>query len=753
MSRDWGLRCRHGAGPMIGAYYDSAFAAAQARGLPIETAAEHAATAFLDGKPARQGKRQCSGAERHAAFWASHFLRALPASAWRQESLGLALVRYLGQDRIAHPEIVAHVAMLAPDVLQQAARHAGLVLRQDSLRWREIEALADSEPEAFSEFVQVFRIFKQAHQLRVDDVERLRQPLATLTPLDLLTYASLHAFEHLLPDLLENRSVPEAPDTQEVWDAVEGILTWKLATCDAASLRLTDMAIAASLRQHLTPFLFPSAEAPRQDLYAAFIALLNAQIELNAFINRSAEAFSYDDGIRFVRQGERLEIIEVDAQARAAWRSDGDKLGRLHQYWLYRGMDALMASPELLAMVSPAHLEANLQAFAKAMGTRLRLQEVYGVAEQVRTEAGSSVDVFRALLATELMTAFYIEDFLRPYHQHLQQFGHPWLALGRLAFGGLLQPEMQNRFPITCSDRAAKIARIAPWTATAEHPQGQAQAAQAILDFWTSDWGALAERLRQGDATLRPRWQERPVLKMGRHLFQLPWMMAVQNNATAAVNNLRRLGARRGEARDETRRIEAGLGALFEQRGFRVLVGHEFPAGMGDEADAGEIDLLCALEGHLLVLELKSTYQRRSMKDAWMHRTSTLRKAGWQLHRKVPAVRQALLHDASLRQALALPPETEPAITGWIVDTSIEWDHQAFRGFLKVSLEEIQIALRDDRRWLNDPEGLFRATGVGDAGTRTDTCAEPIDTLYPEGFSARKFIELVESAAVWTVTA
>ncbi len=68
---------------------------------------------------------------------------------------------------------------------------------------------------------------------------------------------------------------------------------------------------------------------------------------------------------------------------------------------------------------------------------------------------------------------------------------------------------------------------------------------------------------------------------------------------------------------------------LFEQRGFRVLVGHEFPAGLGDEEDAGEIDLLCALEGHLPVLELKSTYQRRSMKDAWIHRTSTLRKAGW----------------------------------------------------------------------------------------------------------------------------
>ncbi len=688
---------------MIGTYYDTVFAAAQARGLPIETAADYAASAFLDGKPARQGK--CSGAGRHAAFWASGFLCTLPVQAWQQESLGLAL--------------------------------------------------ADSQPEAFSEFVQVFRIFKQAHRLRVDETERLRQPLASLTPLDLLTCANLYAFESLLPDLLEGRSVPDAPDAQEVWDAVEAILAWKLATCDAASLRLTDTAITASLRQHLIPFLFPSSEAPglRNDLYAAFAALLEAQIELGAFINRSAEAFSYDDGIRFVRQGERLEIMEVDAQARAAWRSDDDKLNRLHQYWLYRGMDELMASPELLALASPAHLEANLQAFAKTMGTWLRLQEVYGIAEQVRTDTGSSVDVFRALLVTELMTAFYIEDFLRPYHQHLQQFGHPWLALGHLAFGGLLQPEMQNRFPIIWSDRAAKIARITPWTATVEHPQGEARAAEAILDFWTSDWSVLVERLREGDAALRPRWQERPVLKIGRHLFQLPWMMAVQNNATAAVNNLRRLGARRGEVRDETRRIETRLGALFEQRGFRVLVGHEPPADVGDDADAGEVDLLCALEEHLFVLELKSTYQRRSVKDAWMHRTSTLRKAGWQLHRKVPAVRHALRHDAALRQALALPPEAEPEVTAWIVDTSIEWDHQAFRGFLKVSLAGVQIALRDDRRWLNDPEGLFRAVSVGDAATRADIGAEPTDTLYPDGFSARQFIEVVESAAVWTGTA
>ena len=482
------------------AYYDTLLATAQAQGLSATTAADHVASAFLDSKPARQGKRTWTAVARQAAFWSSSFLRTLPSGAWRQESLVLALARYMGQDHFACPSIVAHVAALAPKAVQSAARYSGLVLRQDSPRWREVEVLADAQPAAFGEFVQIFRIFKQAHQVRVAEVEHLRQHLVDLTPLDLLAYASLYAFEHLIPNLLEGRLAHEGPDARETWDAIEDILAWKLATCDPANLRLSDHAIGASLGQHLSPFLFPSREgpAPRHDLYGAFGALIDAQVELNGFIVRSAEAFSYDDGIRFVRQGERLEIIETDDNARAAWHRDGEKLTRLHQYWLYRGMEALMASPEMLALVSPAHFEANLQAFAKALGTRLRLQEVYGVAEHVQTDSGSQVDVFRALLATELMSALFIEDFLRPYHQHLQQFDHPWLALGQLAFGGLLQTDMQNRFPITWSDKAAKIARITPWTASAAHPQGQARAAEAILDFWTSDWIALANGCAKG---------------------------------------------------------------------------------------------------------------------------------------------------------------------------------------------------------------------------------------------------------------
>ena len=234
---------------------------------------------------------------------------------------------------------------------------------------------------------------------------------------------------------------------------------------------------------------------------------------------------------------------------------------------------------------------------------------------------------------------------------------------------------------------------------------------------------------------------------MGRYLFQLPWMVAMQNNASAAINNLRRIGARRTQAGEETRRIEQFLAERLEERGFRVCVNYQ-PARTTED-DPGEVDLICARDGQVVVLEIKSTFVRRSMKDAWLHKTTTLRKAGLQLRRKVEAVQVALNADVGMVAALGLGAGVAiPPIRGWIVDTSIEHDHEMFAGFMKVSLEEILIALRDDRHLLNDPEGLFSAEHV-DLGAGALPERPVPATLYPSGFSVDCFVDAIEQQAVW----
>lgn len=728
---------------MITSFYDTHFKSLIDRDVFSLTAAESTATTYLDGKPALRGKHKITRAERHAAFWSSNFLTTLPAQTWNSETMMLALAQYMGQERVSNTAMLASVAAFAPDVLIRAVRCSGLVLTQHSPRRTELDQLAASSP-AIAELCRILDIFDAAHRERRSTVFMWQSMLAELSPLELLSYASLYAFEHWVPARF-NKAEPSAnthANGSEDWDAVNDIFLWKLANCTDESTRLTDAVIGPALAKHLSPFLFPSLGGPpaRHDLREAFANLVAAQMELNSFVTQSADAFSYDHSIEFVRVGKRLEIHELDAAARAEWQRNNRKLSALHHYWYYRAMDGFVnAGMATKRFGSPENHELNQAAYVRALSTQLQLTDVYGVSDVVTNDAGESLPLFQALLSLDLMNAFFQRDFLETYVRHLHSTNNWAMALSMLAFNGL-RDNHQNRFPFTWSGRDEKVAKMVGWTVTTEHPRGNPRHAAAIVDFWTSDWSKLAKQLRDGTAGLKPDLLERTFLKMGQTLVQLPWVVGLQNNSTAAINNLRRLGTRRGEVGDETQRIEAQLGALLEMRGFTVALNWNPP--MGHDCNAGEVDVICALDDRVLVLEVKSTYLRRSQQDAWQHKITTLRKAGHQLKRKVAAVELSLTSESDLRQRLGLEEREGPiSATGWIVDTSIECDHQRFNSFLKVSVEELLIALRDDRHLLSDPDGVFEQ--------RLDDGYAKLQSLYPAGFDALRFLEVIEMQMVW----
>lgn len=717
----------------MSSYYASLFRRQIQSGESVQTAADSIAIAYLDGKPSAQGKHKTTRRTRDEEFWGLAALLEIPATVWKSESMTLALARYFGQETTSNPGLLFRIAQTCPDVICRAVRYSGLVLRQQSVRKLELDLIAN-QSSPIAEMCSVLSIFDQAHRQRLALLERCRSRLAELNAFEILLYASLYAFEHLVPidsgrPTAEQSGIP-LPDL--VWDAVNDILVWKLEVKPEDELILNDSVIAQSISQHISPFLFPSrnGQEPREDLIEAFVALLYAQIELNEFISRSADSFSYDDSIRFVRRGTELAIEEIDQTSSGAWQRDGQKLDMLHQYWLRRAVEMFDTSNMAGKIVGrPENHAQNAAAYVKAIRSQLRLNEVYGVADTLDSPSGEPVNLFQALLSLEMMSALFASDFLAKYKTERQKTGHWASALGGLALSGMANG--QNRLPLTWSDRSVKVDRIVGWTVSPAIPNGSGRMAAAILDLWTNDLTQLALRLKSADAGSTPELFERPVLKFGQCLVQLPWVVGMQNNSSAAINNLRRLGARRGEVRAETQRIENNLAELLQSRGFRVTVNW---TPEQQYANAGEVDLICLRDRHILVVEVKSTFLRRSQRDAWIHATSTLRKAGQQLQRKVDAVRHAVATDSSLSQALEIT-STQPgfSIQGWIVDTSIECDHERFSGFLKISLEELMIALRDERHLLQD----------------ADDTHKPEYTLFPSGFTADRLIEVIEGQLVW----
>jgi len=286
---------------------------------------------------------------------------------------------------------------------------------------------------------------------------------------------------------------------------------------------------------------------------------------------------------------------------------------------------------------------------------------------------------------------------------------------------------------MTWSEEEEKIRRIKGWTVSEEHPLGSADSAKAILKFWSNDLKALSQQLKQQPGMSAPRLYEQPFYKVGRYSFQFPWVGAQQNNLTAVINNLRRVNARRADVLAETQRVERALAESLRQRGFAVEVGYRPPAT--EEDDAGEVDLICQRDGVLLLMEVKSGYIRSTTHEIWLHRTNTLRKAAWQLRRKRIAVARALVTDQDLRFRLGYNGQCpEAVLRAWIVDTSIELDGQSVDGFRVVSRETLEVILRDEKQLLRSVD-QFEEDGR--------------DSLFPGGFTAGRFMAVVESDELW----
>ena len=712
---------------------------------------------YLDEKPAQKVKKKLGKTNRDAALWKSIFWSEVSPIVFETEIFSLALARYLRQKAFTQDGLLQRIFKCSPNSLCDAIKYSQVFLFPEHPRWQEVETLNMQNDTNFRPFLNACRALEEERRNLRQHIQTREEAFEKFSVLELLVYASLYTFKHLLVD---EQSVKDAETSQRQMEALNQILIQKLKQSAPENFRLTEHSLGESLKEHMAPFLFPQqndiAHSRRCEyLLNAFEQLLSAHLALNYFETNILDCFSFDKDSLFRFDRKKLVVDYENTPDSIHWDENGKKLNTLRRYWFFRGQKDLFLSGRMGEQFGrPENTDLNCLAYTKALRTLLELQEVYGLDQEITVAGGVAINLFRLLYSLELMSVFYRRDFILAFEEKYLRTGHWQAALAQLAMDGLVNG-MENRFPITFAEQDAKIERIRSWTVSDTHPQGSKKKAKIILDFWTNDLSVQAKQLRQQGQNLFPELTERPILKIGRYLFTLPWLMFNQDNATSAINNLRRIGKHRKERQAETRRIEIRLAELFESHGFRVVSNYEPPKKF--LPDAGEIDLICARDGHLFIFEIKSGYLRKTLKDAWLHKTNTLRKAGLQLIRKKKAVLHELEMRSSLMQELEL--QTCPVdgyIHSWILDTSLEYDHEYFSDFLKVSIQEVRIALRDERHLLRaaerfSPEEKLSVSTSLDAEIFYDELLQkqPSDLLYPDSFSAERFVYVIENGLVW----
>lgn len=663
--------------------------------------------------------------------WLDRATALAAAPFWRDAEIvnaskisALALSRILRHEGAISTELLEHLSHSAPGILRWAIRYSKLFTRSDSELWKLLRERTQGEE--WRIFIGVCDRLLEQLQPFDEQIQRANKQLGYLSLLETLSYLSVLAYERLIPRGIDDPA-------EDYWRVYNHIISDKLRTCSDEDFNLNEVRLGQSLKQHMSPIIFPSPAITQEcvdniEAFAVLIAATKERIDYEG----SIDWFCFDPECRYQLVPGKPVIYNETEYGTRTWRHTEQKYQALWRYWMNRGtrefIDRGMAETQI---GNKENHELNTLAYIKAVRSELQLQEIYGLDGEIELAGGGRARLFQTLLSSELHSAFFQSNYVQPFQKHYAEFGIVSKALSKLAFNGLVNGE--NRFPMTWAEGDQKVKRTTGWTVCREYPQGSSLAAKAILDFWTSDLKELSNGLKKQPQLPVPTLYERPFYKIGRYNFQFPWVVAQQNNLTAVVNNLRRIGARRTGRKMETHRIELRLADQLRQRGFTVVVGYQ--PEHTDQEDPGEVDLICYRDGLALLLEVKSGYIRSNVREIWLHRTNTLRKAAYQLGRKRVAVEAALKRDELLRKKLECSDINKGIrLHAWIVDSSIELDQHWVDGFLVVSLESLHVILRDECQLLVDTELIPQQVN---------------DTMFPDGFSAARFFKVVEAGEIW----
>lgn len=703
-------------------YYENVYQAELKRLEKPYLAVDECIQHFLDQRPSN-GKKY-SNKDRAIAFSSSSFLRDIEAMT-SAKRISLALAKVLQyEDAISHDQL-SFLASNTPDVLRWAIRYSRLFIREDSVLWLQLKANhGDREWEKFFYVCNELNAVLKPFKTRIDELE---SKLSSLNLISFFSYLSVLAYEKLTNDVQLVRH-------QHIYHR---IVLNRLRKSTPQDFAITEMSIAMSLKSDLSPIIFPSSDgvAHCQENLSLFSELIYATGELLDYED-SINWFSFDEECGYTDQPFKSVIFNVSDQGSIEWQKTNKKLRLLWNYWMRRAVDEFIIRGLYEPQIGSAeNHDFNQLAYMKAIRSELMLKEVYGFADKLETDSGVQIDLFKFMLFAELNSVFFQKDYIDEFKSiYATTNGSLFQSLSMLAFNGLVNG-MQNRFPMTWSTLENKVNGLVGWSMSPEFPQGNKNITKAIIDSWTVDLKELAS----DNATIIPRLNERPYYKIGSYLFQFPWVVGLQNNANSAVNNLRRVGARRKNIQKETNRIEQHVGDLLRQKGMNVVCGYHPKFTEGQE-NPGEIDVIAYADDVLLLIEVKSGYIRSSQQEAWLHKAGTLRKAAWQLRRKESALKDALLLDTNLRNQLNFQHNEIPRIfKSWIVDTSLEFDGKEIDGYFVTGLETMIIALRDEKSFLNDFVEM----------TEDEVPSEQGMSLYQQSFSIKEFMRVIESDLVW----
>lgn len=611
-------------------------------------------------------------------FFQSNFIQYLQQSHLQTDDWQWVLSQYFRFGKIDN-NLLEFFLNLDEENTIFSIRLSGIINNSEHLSWQNIKHHQKNYSK-LNEFIQTVEYLnKQYQEIRNKYLEIKKK--WQWTHFDVIIFSSLYLWEVLITQYGKNEITipyqidPTTPIKNEyLFDAIHHLIT----NAYKSRKTLTDKIIGLYLKNKMSPFLYGEGltelKLIEYDDFKQFIAF---KIELDLFDDFVFNVFSFNKTTRYTL----INGVLNHQSSEKDYDYYAEKFTILNFYWKWRGIKYINKDLEndinFLRLDRGKNFIGNMDAFLNTHSTMMLLKEIYGI-DKITINT-NEYNIFDTLFAMNMQQKFYQKAFVDVFLDiSKKERLHPFQVLGVMAMQGIMT--MENRFPFAFGWKKDKSKRMSDWITNLEiSKKERVRQMSDILEFWTAN----LNHKNEGS------YIEKPLYQLDDLIIEFPQRIAQQNIYGGIVNYLRKLHKNRDTLKDETNSMEKSLAELFMQKQFKVFCQY-----MPNDNTVGEIDLIVVDNQTVLIIELKSTFLKTNLKEAYQYQNFTLKKASYQLDRKLKYIQDNY-------QEFTDKPFDKVKFYSWIVDTTLEADHERFNQHLKISLEELIIYLKGHQNFMN----------------------------------------------------
>lgn len=613
-------------------------------------------------------------------FFQSSFIQNLTKSNLQDDDWQWALSQYFRFGNIDE-NLLKFFLDLDEENTVFSVRLSGIINNPEHSSWNSIKNQKTSY-QKLNDFIEVVDCLNQQYQELQDNFLTIKKKWQW-THIDTIIFSSLYLYEIVLTqDDYYEIKIPYLGNQLVIKETVFIALNDIITQSYRDRRPLKDKTFLFFLRDKLSPFLFSeNIDEKRMREYDDFKNIIAEKIKIINFQEAIIDNLSYEKNIDFYTDNGEVKLSLHNSHS--SYDFYREKFMVLQLYWKWRGIQLYKNNKDFdieqdarFQMLNKGeNFYINLEAYLDTQSAIMLLKEIYGIETIIINN--NKYEVFDTLFAIIMQQKFHQYYFAQEFLYKLYNTNsHPFEILGEMCLLGLRKGK--NRFPFYFINKQDKIKGISSLIIEGSN-RSKIRKMTDIMDFWSIN---LNEPNQDS-------YVEKPLYQLDNWIIEFPQRVSQQNIYGAIINYLRRLHKNRETLKDETSTMEKSLAELFIHYNFKVFYQY-----LPNDNSVGEIDLIVSDNNTVLVIELKSTYIKTSPKESYHYENFTLKKASYQLDKKLKYVKDNF-------QEFIDKPFNEIKFYSWIVDTTLESDHKYFNQHLKVSLEELVIYLKGHQNFIN----------------------------------------------------